>query len=962
MVSEESKVEKKIEKVEEQIEKKEEKIGTLGKKEKIIEKEIKKEEKKVEDLKKQEEKLKEEKEEISFDFKKIKNIFRNKNLLKYSFILLILIPLFFSVYFRVQPSYLPIMDDFALNVVLTNLKEQIADQILKESPNLPPQTLQKEVERRLQAEVIKNQKEIEQAIKTIADGFRSRLKDEDGQTYLLAIDPYTYYRQTKNILENGHVGDKIVNDTPYNTHMLAPLGRFEKPSFHPYFGAFLYKILHPITGKSVMGIFFLIPIIISALAVIPAFFIGRKVSGNFGGFVSAFLVGIHAAFINRTAGGFSDTDAYNVTLPLFIAWFFLLALEAKDLKRKIIYSLSSAFLIGLFSFTWVGWAFILYIIVAAIAFYISYYIFINFKTVIKEKFKDIALRNTIIMSVAFIIGIFVFVSLFIGPGEFKAGILRPFGFITYKAVATTKIWPNVYTTVAEQNYAPFPSVVKTMGGPLLFILSLFGILLTLVKNKFKWPEWIIVIVGFFWLLASVLIVPDTLMFLWLLIIPIIVALIYNLIIKNKEIDIKFAIFIFIWFIATLYASRQGIRFTLILVPAFSIGVGFCLGKIYKKLLSFLVKSIDIPKAIASTILVIILLLFMIAPARTGWDTALKEVPSMDDAWWESLTYIKENSETDAIINSWWDFGHWFKAVADRAVTFDGASQNTPMAHWIGNVLLTDNEKESVGILRMLDCGSNIAFDKLDLVINDSPKSVDILYEIIVQDKETAIKTLSNYGLTEEQTQEVIKYTHCKPPEDFFITSEDMVGKSGVWAHFGSWNFEKSEMYMRVKPTKKEKGVGILMKDYNMTENEATKIYYEIQTTEADQWIAPWPSYSQTVRCEKVDNNTIDCGGITIDFKNQNVNVPKNLQNKPTEIIYLGESGLKGLKIDEKGQFAMAILPDSSAILMAPELSRSMFTILFFYKGVGLNHFDLVKEATTLTGHSIYVWKVDWEGK
>jgi len=145
-------IEKKIEKVEEQIEKKEEKIGTLGKKEKIIEKEIKKEEKKVEDLKKQEEKLKEEKEEISFDIKKIKNIFRNKNLLKYSFILLILIPLFFSVYFRVQPSYLPIMDDFALNVVLTNLKEQIADQILKESPNLPPQTLQKEVERRLQAE------------------------------------------------------------------------------------------------------------------------------------------------------------------------------------------------------------------------------------------------------------------------------------------------------------------------------------------------------------------------------------------------------------------------------------------------------------------------------------------------------------------------------------------------------------------------------------------------------------------------------------------------------------------------------------------------------------------------------------------------------------------------------------------------------------------------------------------
>ena len=82
---------------------------------------------------------------------------------------------------------------------------------------------------------------------------------------------------------------------------------------------------------------------------------------------------------------------------------------------------------------------------------------------------------------------------------------------------------------------------------------------------------------------------------------------------------------------------------------------------------------------------------------------------MTDGWYNSLTKIKEESQEDAIINSWWDFGHQFITVSKRGATFDGGSQNRPMAHWIGNALLTSDEKTTVGILRMLDCDSNGAF-------------------------------------------------------------------------------------------------------------------------------------------------------------------------------------------------------------------------------------------------------------
>jgi hypothetical protein len=49
------------------------------------------------------------------------------------------------------------------------------------------------------------------------------------------------------------------------------------------------------------------------------------------------------------------------------------------------------------------------------------------------------------------------------------------------------------------------------------------------------------------------------------------------------------------------------------------------------------------------------------------------------------------------------------------------------------------------------------------------------------------------------------------------------------------------------------------------------------------------------------------------------------------------------------------------VIMDTVLADSMFTRLFYYKGIGLKHFDLVKEDTAINGDKILVWKVDWQG-
>ena len=84
------------------------------------------------------------------------------------------------------------------------------------------------------------------------------------------------------------VSDHII----WNTHMYAPLGRPVPPDmFHAYFEAYLHKFIS-FFDKDVelIKVAFYIPLIICALAVIPAFFIGRRISGNFAGFIAAFSV------------------------------------------------------------------------------------------------------------------------------------------------------------------------------------------------------------------------------------------------------------------------------------------------------------------------------------------------------------------------------------------------------------------------------------------------------------------------------------------------------------------------------------------------------------------------------------------------------------------------------------------------------------------------------------------------
>ncbi len=846
---------------------------------------------------------------INLKIKNLKNKFTtyHKFIINNKAIFLIIIALIFSVFLRMQSYDLPITDDWAENSLEQDLKNSLRNEIISQYPEITMEDLELAVSQQYSQLLKERPDEIKIKQEEISLQLKNYYQDKSGQTYLLAIDPYHFYRRAQNLIDYGQVGNEVRDYETYDSYIVAPNGKKVSNDLHSSVGAFSHKISSIFGNDSLLKTMFILPLILASLTLIPIFFIARKISGNLGGFIASFVLAIHPSFLARTTAGFSDTDSYTILLPLIILWCFSEAFVTMNKKKKIYLGIAAGAVTGIFSFAWAGWWYIFDIILASMAIYLMYLI-IKYRS---KLFKKLKTKNLAITAGSYIISSIIFVTLFTNFNKILTTIKAPFNFLFLKEAVKSDLWPNVYTTVAELSDVSFSQVISVLGGKFLFTGSMIGIILILLK-------------------------------------------------KNKiQLDIKYGILLAVWFVTTLFTTSKGTRFVMLVIPIFAIGLGSFFSKLYNLTLNWTIKELEINKKIISVILIFLLFIPLVPLFNEAKSISKHGVPSINDGWIHTLNKIEEETPKNSIITSWWDFGHWFKAVADRPVTFDGGTQNRPQAHWVGKALLTSNEEESVGIIRMLDCGGNNAYD---LILSETENPVltkRIVDSILTKEENSAKEILKEYVANPE---EILKNTHCDPPEGYLITSQDMVSKSGVWSHFGGWNFDKSFMYNTIKDHKKEDAINIIIEELGYTLEEANSVYDEINLMSDKQinsWIYHYPTYNQEkINCNTQENLIICDNGIIID----NENKIAILQTEEGQILIKNYRDDLQVYSSEEGteEISIAYLPKTSQImLMSPELIGSMFTELFYYEGKNLNKFESFNTNIGIDGFRIETWKIKW---
>ena len=102
--------------------------------------------------------------EINIDFSKIKEFFTSKTLSWLVILLLILIPVAFTIYIRILPEYLPAADGWAQSSVNNYYKNQLSQQITAQYPNLPDANKQTMIDKQFADFQVTNKVQLQQQV------------------------------------------------------------------------------------------------------------------------------------------------------------------------------------------------------------------------------------------------------------------------------------------------------------------------------------------------------------------------------------------------------------------------------------------------------------------------------------------------------------------------------------------------------------------------------------------------------------------------------------------------------------------------------------------------------------------------------------------------------------------------------------------------------------------------------
>ncbi len=908
------------------------------------------------------------KQKSSFNFKKT---FQNPTLKKYVFnekiliLLLILIPILISTHYRMAPSELEVTEQWAWDSYENQLRSQVAQQISSQYPNLPQAQRDQFINQQLSELLEQQHEDLEPQIMQTADYFKSRMQDDQGNTYLLAIDPYLWLTQAENYVENGHPGDVktaegIADLSRRNGQEINPT-RF---NIHPWLGAQIYKVVSVFNSNfTVQRSMFLLPVIIIALSIIPAFFLGRKIGGNLAGFLAGLLVALNTSLLGRTPAGFSDTDAYIIFFPLLIIWMFIESLDAKTTPSTYAWLIGTSFATVLFAFTWGVWWHIGGIVLAVAFVHFIQVAIRERKILAKLDMKKITKTKsfqTVILVVVFLFAIAVFNQLFLsgstptsaGQASFmyplKQIFVSPLSALTIKSVASSDVWPNVLTTVAELNSGSWNQIINSLGGKTFFLFGILGVLLTFFRAQ-----------------------------------------------EKGRFEVRYIALLAIWFIGLASASLVSARFISLVAAPFAIAFGSGFGILFTEGSTYAKKHLQLHHLIPKILIIIVLVFLLSNSFVKAGQVAASEVPSMTDEWHNSLTAIRDDTE-DGLITSWWDFGHWFVNIAQQRVTFDGGGQGKRI-YWVGKSLMTSDVEENKAILRMLNCGQEAGYKRLIESQPDSYMATNIMTTITYQGREEAAETLLSSGIPFENIDYILEKTHCSNEElldQYYIVSEDMIGKSGVWAHFGGWNFDRAKIYNIAKNKDIEEGIQEII-SLGYSEQEAEKFYFEaisLSTSRAvDTWISPWPSYiTPTPRGCVQSENTLSCSvrqgigsqqgqqlildTISLDMANPNkaevvISVVSNNQIvgsetvKPLITSFDDGEQITSVTNEQNTNFPYEVLFVENegtyrVIVADPALAKSVFTMLYHFDGKYMDGYTQLSDRTTFTGQDILVYKVD----
>jgi len=838
-------------------------------------------------------------------------------------LLLVLVSMGIGIFFRFYPQWMPYFDILARQEINDAELSAVATAVNKKFSTLPVSVELKLINTAFKDRLKTHKGQIDAKAAGRASEFKAYYRDDSGDVYLNGIDSYYWYRLLNNLISKGHIGDRVDNGVQYDDLIGNPIDAATTKNIHLILGLVFYKTaLFFDKGVHLPEVLFYIPIFLSCIIAFSSFWVAKKLgASDLGAFFSSVAINLSPFLMMRSVGEWFDTDIYNVLFPLLAFGAIVYCFQKKGMLVQALATCLSGLFLAFYASTWKGWWFVFDIMVVAFLFFI-----LNQKTVLKEEGKDPStIRGYLIIFGLFFVFTTFFVILLNGVSVWKDIILEPLRLSKVLKI-TQSAWPNVYLTVAELgSMAPF-QVAQSLGGYFVFFGSMIGLVYVfLAEHGLRDDRY-----GF-GLLCLVL-----------------------------------------WIVSTFYASVEALRFVLLLVVPVGLAFGIMVSKAYEIVEKVTRKYLNQGYGFATRVFTVcVFSSFLVCNTVELHNRLLATTPQMNKTWDKALTKINKETPKDAIVNSWWDFGHWFKAIAQRRVLFDGMTQNTPYAYWMASVLLSDNEKEAVGILRMINSSANKAADVLSLQDGlDASRAVEIVRNALSKDKPQALAYLKEV-LSAQRAQELLAYLFPdKLPPVYFIVSYDMLAKIHTISYIGKWDFKNVDMWFKKKELTKLEFLKYVMAKYALTKEQAESKYLEIlflDDKEAKKWFSKPIGYFSELAQAKQDNKLLFfTNGLVVNLEDHHAHMlspSPERRGVPSSLIYLEGGQLKEVEQKDSNLAYSALLVEKDkkyqSVLLDTALAKSLLVRLYYFSGDGLKYFKLFDKTQDKSGGYLYIFEVNF---
>lgn len=747
-------------------------------------------------------------------------------------------------------------------------------------------------------------------------------RDERGYTYLIDVDSYRWLRRVESFLNTGHFGTTRVNKQDYDNLMFAPNGaKVESIKLHFLIGSCFYKLLHFIDNRLTLAecLGFLSPFL-SVILVISVFGVSTLLGISYlGSFLSSLAVGLSFSVLQRSCFAWFDTDIYNMIFPLIIMSILACSVRSKYPKNHL-YLLLAGILTGIHSSLWHVWWLPFYVILAGLLLY-KLELFIYDKSNI---FPD-KLKSSFLPVFLFVFFSYLSVSTISGFEVLKKSFVEPYFYIALRQnVALGNFWPDPAFSIGELKKIYTAEIAEQLGGYLILYGGILAVFLFFIFRD-------------------------------------------SVQLKEKRF---LMLELFVWLFSVSCLLLFGRRFVMFLTIPLGISSGALWDFLAKA--SFLKRM---KKVASSVLLSLVFVSFVLMLVKNASKVEIK--PLMNDCLYRAMVRLKAVTPEDAVIATRWDLADYVMAVAGRATIDDASWQFTPLPYWQNRALLSNNEKESVGILRMLNSGGNNAFEELSKDLgNDKQLAMELINKMLLLPQNESRILLAKYIKDKDRIDIILKFMYGAARPAYLLIDNYMNNIIGTLGRIASWDFKRLALWQKFLELDKNGFINYATLKHGYSRKSAEELYLSLKLMdkeEAISWISTFNYRLYTRRSwQGIKGNSKEIlfdNGIAVDLGNARSYFWNGISRLvPGRLIIFDKNKkeLKEYRNSEGDSFLCVFLAREagaeaySSLLLSSPLADSLFFKLYFTGGLGQNNFEKVFQETKEGFSNIYLYRIKLE--